>query len=253
VNIGTLLIVAYYSYYGLIIKAALVILIYVLLLHLSRPIKVGLIWNKPAFVKLLKVGIPIFGLAYIQSIASTADKLFLLKYSSITDVGLYSFGFYALSVFTLFSASIASYIYPRMTYNYGQNNDKLILWTYAKKITLILFLIQIPLAIIGYYIIPVIITVYFPNYILSIVTMQILLFAGVFKGSVIGVNALWSMKSWKYLTIYQILFSLLLVILPYSGIQFASNKLEGVSFGILVACVLNLISGISLTYIATHK
>lgn len=253
VNIGTLIIVAYYSYYGLIIKAVLVILIYVILLHVSRPIKVGLIWNKPAFVKLLKVGLPIFGLAYIQSIASTADKILLLKYSSLTDVGLYSFGFYALSVFTLFSTSIASYIYPRMTYSYGQNNDKLILWSYARKITIILFLLQIPLATIGYFIIPIIITAYFPDYILSTVTMQILLFAGVFKGSVVGVNALWSMKSWKYMTIYQILFSFLLVILPYLGIQFASDKLVGVSVGILVACALNLISGISLTFIATHK
>jgi O-antigen/teichoic acid export membrane protein len=253
IKIASVVIIAYYSYYGLIIRAVLVIFIFVILLHFTRPIKVRLIWNNASFLKLLKVGLPIFGLAYIQLIASTADRVLLLSYSGLTDVGLYSFGFNALNLFSLFSISIANYIYPRMTHSYGKNNNKHILWLYVKKITLLLFLIQMPLAIIGYYIIPLAITAFFPSYILSTVTMQILLFAGVFKGSVIGANALWSMKSWKYMIIYQIIFSILLVILPYLGIQLISNKLVGVSLGILVAYAINLISGISITYIATHK
>lgn len=253
VNLATIVLVAYYSYYGLIIKAILVLLIYVLFLHFSRPIKVGLIWDKSAFLKLLKVGLPIFGLAYVVSIASTADKILLLKYSDLTDVGLYSFGFYGLSIFTLFSASIASYIYPRMTYNYGQNNDKLVIWRYAKKITILLVVIQLPLAILGYYVIPLAINAYFPNYILSISTMQILLFAGVFKGSVIGVNAIWSIKSWNHMIIYQVTYSIFLIALAYLGIQLFTNKIEGVSYGILAANALNLFSGLILTYKATHE
>ena len=253
VNLSTLILVVYYSYYGMIIKAVLVIFIYVLLLHFTRPIKVGLLWNKVVLFKLLKVGLPIFGLAYFASVSSTADKLWLLKYSGLTDVGLYSFGFGAFNIFSLFSLSVASYIYPRMTYNYGKNNDKTILWQYVKKITLILFFIQIPFAILGFYLIPIVVAAYFPKYILSISITQILLVAGVFRGSVVGVNALWSMKNWKYMIIYQVSFSLLLVCLPYIGIQLISNKLEGVACGVLFACFLNLISGISLTYFATHE
>lgn len=253
VNLATLIFVVYFAFFGLLIKAVLVILTYVLFLHFSRPIKVGLIWNNSAFIKLIKVGLPIFALVYLDSLSSTIDKLLLLRYSNMTDVGLYSFGFNALSVFSLFSASIASYIYPRMTYSYGQNNDKLILWRYVKKITLILFLIQIPLAILGYYIIPLAINAFFPNYILSINTMQILIFAGVFKGSVIGVNALWSIKDWKYMIIYQLVYSALLISLSYTGIRLYPNKIEGISYGILLANVINLISGIYLTYLATHK
>lgn len=100
---------------------------------------------------------------------------------------------------------------------------------------------------------PIVVTAYFPKYVLSISIMQILLVAGIFRGSVVGVNALWSIKNWKYMIICQVSFSLLLVCLPYIGIQLIANKLEGVACGVLCACFLNLISGISLTYFATHE
>ncbi len=253
VNLVTLVLVVYYSYYGLIIKAVLVLLIYVILLHILRPIKVGLSWDKKSLIKLLKIGLPIFGLAYVESVSSTVDKLLLLKYSDLANVGLYTFGFYSLTTFTLFSSSVASYIYPRMSYNYGKNNDKLLLWKYSKKITIILISIQLPLAIFGYYAVPVIVENFFPKYVQSILVMQILLFAGVFRGSVVGVNALWSLKSWKYMIIYQVFFSVLLIILPFIGINLFPDKIEGVAYGVCLAHFINLMSGITLTYIATHK
>lgn len=253
VNIATLLFVVYFSYYGMVIKAVTVSLVYVFLLHIYRPIKVGLVWNKAAFFKLVKVGLPIFSLAYIESIASTADRLLIIKYSTVTDVGLYSFGFYALSSFTIFPSSIASYIYPKMTYNYGKTHDKMIMWRYVKKVTVILLLVLTPLAVIGYFVCPILIDYFFPDYAASSHIMQILLFAGVFSGAVIGVNALWSMKMWKYMIIYQLLFSILLIVCPFVGIHLFEDKLAGISYGILIAHLINFISGISLTYFATHS
>lgn len=252
-NLSSLILVIYFSYYGMIIKAVIVIIIYVLLLHITRPIKVNLIWNNVALIKLLKVGLPIFGLVTLESFSSTADKIWLLKYSDLTNLGLYSFAFYGLNAFILFSSSVASYVYPKMTYSYGKNSDILILWDYVKKITLILFVFQIIIAVVGYYFIPLIIEHFFPAYILSTTTMQILLFAGVFKGSVIGVNALWSIKSWKYMILYQIVYSVMLFAFTYLGIQLLPNKIEGVAYGILLANVLNLFSGLFLTYFATHR
>lgn len=252
VNILTLVLVIYYSYYGLIAKAVVVSAVYVFLLHVFRPVKVGLIWDKEMFIKLIKVGLPIFSLAFVESIASTADRLWIIKYATITDVGYYSFGYYALSSFTIFPTSIASYIYPKMTYNYGKTEDKLIMWKYVKKVTVVLFLILTPIAIVGYFVCPYLIEQFFPNYAASISIMQIFLFAGVFSGAVIGVNALWSMKMWRYMAIYQLFLSASLVVFPFIGIQLFSNKLEGVSYGVLMAYAVNFFSGITLTYLATH-
>ncbi|MEO6305840.1 MAG: oligosaccharide flippase family protein [Bacteroidia bacterium] len=252
-NIVTLIFVFYYTYYGLVLKAITVSLIYVTLMHFTRPIKVGLLWNKEAFYKLIKVGLPIFALSYLEAIAGTTDKMLLLKYSNLENLGIYSFGFYALSSFSIFPSSIASYIYPKMTYNYGKTNDKLIMWKYAKKITLILLAVLTPIAILGYLICPILIERFFPAYLASAPIMQILLFAGVFSGSVIGVNALWSMKSWKYLITYQLIFCILLVGGPFIGLQLFENKLEGISYGLLIGHFINLFSGITFTYLATHK
>ncbi|MGE5499902.1 MAG: lipopolysaccharide biosynthesis protein [Syntrophothermus sp.] len=253
VNILTLFFVAYYSFYGMLIKAVIVAANYVFLLHLTRPIKVKLIWKNSAIIRLLKIGLPIWGLVYLDSFSSTVDKLWLLKYTDFTNVGLYSFGLYTLTTFSLLSQSIASYIYPRMTYNYGKNNDKRILWNYVKSITKVLFIGQMGLAVLGYFVIPHLVAAYFPNYILSISAMQILLFAGVFKGSVIGVNALWSIKDWKYMITYQVIYSVLLIGLPFIGIHLMANKIIGVAFGVLSANFLNLISGLYLTYKATSE
>jgi len=251
-NIISLLFVFYYSFYGLIIKAITVASIYVGLLLIYRPIKVGLYWNKKTLLDLLKVGLPIFLLSYVQSIALTADKLWILHYSDLEDVGLYSFGYYAFSSFSLFAYSVASYVYPKMTFQYGKNNNKLELWKYVKKITLILIIIQIPLAISGYYFIPLVISTFFPSYIQSIPVMQILIFAGLFSGCVLGVNVLWSMMIWKYMVLYQIIYILLLATFPFFGVLILSNVIIGVAFGTLAANLINFFVGMYITYLALH-
>ena len=252
-NLLTLILVFYYTYYGLILKAILVALVYVFLMHLARPIKVGLLWNKEAFYKLLKVGLPIFILSYVEAIAGTTDKMLLLKYTNLEQLGLYSFGFYALSSFSIFPSSIASYIYPKMTYDYGKTNDKLIMWRYVKKITIILLFLLLPIAIIGYFLCPILIQNFFPSYNESARIMQILLFAGAFNGCVIGVNALWSMKAWKYIIVYQLFLSLFLFLMPVITLNLFSNKLQGIAYGVLIAHFISFIFGILVTYIATNK
>lgn len=252
VNLITILLVFYFSYYGMLLKAVLVIVLFVVLLHLQRPIKVQLKWDKKVFLKLFKVGFPIFILAYAESLALTFDKLMLIKFTDLKNLGFYSFALYALVFSTLFSNSIASYIYPKMSFQYGKDKNKLILWQYVKKITVLLLIIQIPLFVVGYFVIPKVVTDFFPNYIQSIVPMQILLFAGIMKGSVIGVNVIWSMKKWKYMIIYQASYSVLVVGFIYLFVHLYSNKIVGVSFGLMYANIVNLLVGVFLSYKATH-
>lgn len=252
-NILTIALVFYYGFYGMVAKAVIVILIYVIILAIYRPIKVKLRWDKEIFINLLKVGMPIFMLAYIETFALTVDKIFLLKYSNLESVGIYSFAFYAFAFTTLFSTSLASYIYPKLTYKYGETKDKLILWSYVKKITILLLSVQLPFAIIGMYIIPFGIENYFPNYAESVMPMQILLLAGVCKGSTIGANVLWSIKKWKYMITYQVLYSVLFIILTYLCVNIFENKILGIAVGVLLANAINLFNAVILSYKGTHE
>jgi O-antigen/teichoic acid export membrane protein len=253
VNLLTLVLVFYFSYYGWVLKSVIVSLVYVTFMHFLRPFKVKFLWDKASLNKLMSVGLPIFGLAYIESLASTIDRLLLLKYTDLKTLGIYSFGFYVFTSFSILPSSIASYIYPKMTYNFSKTGDRLIIWGYVRKITLLLFTILLPIAIVGYFLCPILIDYFFPAYKDSIHLMQIFLFAAVFSGSVIGVNALWSLKDWKHMIIYQVSFGGLLLLCPIIGFYISTDKVSGVALGVLAAHMINLISGLYITYRATHK
>lgn len=252
-NFVTIALVFYYGFYGLVLKAVSVIFIYVIVLAFYRPIKVHFVWKKKIFIKLLKVGLPIFALAYVEVFALTLDKVFLLRYTNLQSVGIYSFAFYAFAFTTLFSNSLASYIYPKLTYKYGETKNKLILWQYVKRLTTILLIIQIPFVLVGLYVIPLMVNHYFPQYVLSIIPMQLLLVAGVLKGATIGSNVMWSIKKWKYMIIYQVAYASAFIVFIYMFVNIFENKIIGVSAAVAVANLLNLINCCYLSYKATNS
>ena len=252
-SIFSLLLVVYFAYSGMIVRSIVILFVSVLQLHIFRPIKVGFLWDKMIFLKLLKTGIPIFALAYLEATALTSDKVWLTKFSTISNVGLYTFSLYALNLFMTFATSVANYIYPRMTFEYGKTGSKMQLWKQVKKITFVLASLQLPFVIVGFFIIPIAINRFFPNYSLSAEVMQLLIIAGYFKGCVVGVNAVWSMKSWKHMILYQTSYAGMLVMFSFVGVYFFDNKIIGAASGILLANLLNLFWGMYITYLATHS
>lgn len=253
INLLSIIIIIYFAYYGLIIKSAIVSVLYTFHLFIARPINVGFIIDKNSLIKILKTGLPIWGLSYIESLASTFDKILLLKFSDLSSVGLYSFALYGYSLFLVLSITISKYISPRMSYKYGLNNDKKILWNYFKKITFFITIAQLLLVLVALSVLPYFTSSFFPQYKESIKAMQILVCAGMFKGSIIGVNVLISIKALKYLSLYQLIYSILLLISPLIGIKLFENPIIGVSYGLLFANILNFVSGYYLTYIAIGK
>lgn len=253
VNLITIALIVYFYYYGLVAKSILVIFIYLVFLHIHRPFKVGLNFDRQIFTKLLKVGMPIFALSYIQAAAISFDRVLLIKYTDTASVGIYSFAYLAFSSITMFSGSIASYIYPTMSENFAKNNDSVQLWNYLRKNMVYVFFGLLGIAILGAMVVPYLIEVFFPAYVDSIAVIRILFFAGVLNGSVIGVNVLLSMKKWRLIVIYHTVFSILLVGCPFVAMHISNNKMVGIAYGVLIANLINLISGYFLVYFATVK
>jgi O-antigen/teichoic acid export membrane protein len=54
VNFITLFLIVYYLYYGILLKAVIVVFVYDILLDINRPIKVKFYWNKDVFKKISK-------------------------------------------------------------------------------------------------------------------------------------------------------------------------------------------------------
>jgi len=253
VNFLTIGLIVYYSFFGLIFKSVLVIIFYVVLLHFHRPYKVTVKFNLKSWLELVKVGLPIFLLSYIQGSALSFDRILLIKYTNLKDVGIYTFAYLAFSSVTLLSSSVASYIYPTMSHMYAENGSKKQLWKYLKRNITYIFLGLFGLAIMGTIITPYVINIFFNQYSSSVPVMQILFFAGAFNGGVIGVNVLLSMKKWKYILFYHLFFASLLIICPLIFMNLYETKILGIACGVLVANIINFISAYSLVYLALLK
>ena len=156
----------------------------------------------------------------------------------------------AYSSFKSIPLSLANYIYPKMTFNFGSTNDRMQLINQAFKVNITIFFIMLPIALLGFFILPFIIQHFFPKYVQGIEAAQILLFAAVLAGSTTGVNAIWSMKIWKYMVPIQLLGSMMNVITIYTGITIINNPLVGVSVGVLSSQILYVIITNSFLYLS---
>jgi O-antigen/teichoic acid export membrane protein len=251
--VGLLPLVFYLGYGGMLGRFVLVAGLSLWLMHRVRPISVTPSWSKDSFFLLLKTGIPIFATDYAVTCAGTVDRLALLKFGGVEQVGFYALALYAYSAFQVVPQSIAHYIYPRMSHHYGRTKNPRVLWGMAWKVTLIVVGAMIPIAIVGWFLLPVGVKVLFPKYITGTHAAQIALFSAVASGAAIGANALTSLKAWGHLLSCQLICAGLLVAGPFVGIHLFSSPLNGVAYGMLGANLLGAVLALSITFDATHR
>ena len=252
-NVISLVLIYYYGYYGLISKVVIVQLIYVAVLHYNRPFKVAAKWNTKHFVNIVKVGFPIYILAFGQSFSASFDRLWLLRISDNNMLGYYAFAFYGLTGITILQTAISGYIYPKLTYAFGQSHDELQQWVYFKKITALMFAILLPICIIGCLLMPFLMEHLFPKYMPALPAFRILLLAAVFLGSNIGINIVMSMKKWKYILQYQSLSIVLPLVFIVAFPFLITDKLIAISSAVLTAYLLIFVAICIIAYRATHE
>jgi O-antigen/teichoic acid export membrane protein len=245
-------VVFFFGFEGMLIRVVVLSLAAVAFLHAVRPMRVKLTWNWPALSELLKTGFPIFVLSYVESTSGTFDRVFLLQRAGVEQVGYYSLGMMTQQAMMVIPASVAIYVYPRMTYALAKEDDLLALWERAWKSTAAVFAIMLPLAICAVVALGWLVPTLFPKYVPGIPAAQILVFASLFSGALIGVNALWSMKAWTHMVTYQLSAGGMRALGPFIGISLHSDPLSGVAWGTLGAFLGQLVLSIILTHHATH-
>jgi O-antigen/teichoic acid export membrane protein len=251
--LATLPMLALWKYEGMLARSVLVIAATVGMMHMVRPIRVPTTWNWGAFRLLMTTGLPIFALSYLESATGTTDRVVLLKWGGVESVGYYSLALMVQGAVSMIPVSLASYIYPRMTFSYGQDKDRLALWRTALRTTVALLAVMAPLVVVGWFLLPILVIHFFPKYEPGILAAQITLLAGLFSGGTIGSNAIWSLKAWSYMTAYQVIGSALRVLGPLAGAWIAQDALAGVASGLLGAHVILFALSLFMTYRVTHK
>ncbi len=251
-SIGTIPMVYFYHYNGMLMRTVLISGIVVALLHLYRPMKVKSGFDLGALKVLLKTGMPIFALDYMRNSAATLDRLVLLKIGGVKDVGLYALANMATQAIAVLPNALSTYTYPRGTYKFGRDNDSRALWGFVVKFLVLAAVVTTPAVLCGWVVLPWFVSVFAPKYVEGIQAARIVLIVGVFDCSLVVVQALWSMKAWRLMTAYQALSSVTYAFGPVTGCLIVGPSLEGVAWGMVAGSLARGLFALGLTYYGTH-
>lgn len=238
---------------GMLLRYVLIGGLSLYLMHRARPIAVAPSWSMDSLRLLFKTGIPIFTTDYITNCAGTLDKVALLRFGGVDQVGLYALAISSYMAFQVIPQSIAHYIYPRMSHHYGRTNDPKVLWAMAWKTAIIVLGSMLPIAVLGCWLLPTAVKLLFPKYIAGTHAAEIALFTAVAYGVTMSANALSSLKAWSHLFAFQFSYAGLLAVAPFVGVRLSSSPLNGVAYGMLMANLLSAILAMGITFAATHR
>lgn len=248
----SLFFVYYQNYYGLIIYYVLCEISLTLLMHSVRPVVVKPKFNIIYLKKLVKVGLPIFSMGYLQQISKSFSRLLLIYSGGTISVGLYAPATAISNAIIMLPNILSQYMYPKMSFIYGKTKDTILLWNLVKKITISFLIISSIIAIPMWYIIPYIIEDFFPKYSNGILPAQLSLISVVFSGTMISTNSLYSIKAYKEMLIITITKLLAFFGFPFICIYFY-EPLIGVALGNVFASILTFIISLWIMYVVLFK
>lgn len=206
------------------------------LLIFYRPFKIKSQFNYSIYKETIKVGFPMLTLNFIRNIPDTFPKILIVFFISTTALGITAPANAALMAFGVLPAAFAKYIYPKMTYQFGKDNDRNKLWGKVIEISRY-FLVLGLIGLLSLLIIPMAIRSYFPNYIEAIGITMIAVGIGFLRMYSIFFNVFNTLKSYKEQFKVAVTRVVLYLLIPSSMFFYSSgNKsLLWIFFGILIA------------------
>jgi O-antigen/teichoic acid export membrane protein len=232
-----------WKYEGMLVRAVILSISLPLMLYYIRPFRVKSRFIREPLILLLKTGLPLFSFAYVQGITRTLSRVVLLSVSGVLAVGYYSPALAILTAMKLLPSVLGQYLYPQMSYQLGKGTDAALLWRWVWKSSLGLVLILTPIGIIGWFIIPWLINTYFTQYTEGIFATRLAVISGILSGAIVGFNVLFSLKSWKWLSIL----TTAKFLMNYGLMKFFAEQMkpiDGISIGLLISDFIYLFLGL---------
>ena len=111
------------SWWGLLARVALLSAAYFWLLYRGRPIRFCASFNKQAWTRLARVGLPIFIVGYLFVIFSALDQTLVVQLLGVKQLGLYTPAIQVAAGLGVLPSSISQVLYPRMCEAYGRTDS----------------------------------------------------------------------------------------------------------------------------------
>ncbi len=252
IRLLSLVLVILYGFLGLLIRELTMSFLEMLLFHLKRPLLIRPKFNLPSMFKLFKVGFPLFVVSYAFSFIDTLPRLYIINYGTLEQLGLFSPIIIILGLALLLPNAISSYMYPKMSYEYGQNQNKENVWRIVLLTAAASFVSGVPLFASVYFFAGYI-DLIFPKYSPIIPYLKLASFSLLFIGYKSGGLSFAVIKSWWIMilnTIVYLIVTLLSLIILHFYFQ---DILQVASLTLVISFAFMFIFSIYLSYRVTHN
>ncbi len=252
-NVGTLPIVFLMGYPGVPLRALLLAIVQGAATHACRPMRLPLRLDGRDIRELMAVGVPLFAAGWLIAVAGTFPKTILLWVAGPTTVGIYAPAAAMQAVIALLPASLAQYVYARMAFHLGRENDLNALWRHAWRASLGCLASVAPLVAAIVLVFPWIAARAFPSYAGAGPAVIWTSVAGAFFSSSMYSSALNSLKAWRWIGVTTGFRVAACFAIPLGFVrQWPADPLVAVSSGFCAASALTFVVGLVCTYRATH-
>lgn len=238
VNFGTVLLVYYFSIYGLIIRAVLISLIDFILKFKNKPFKLNTQFSLTHMKILLKTGLPMFATSQAVQLWLTFINNLIFSIGGAINYGLFGLSNIIQNSIGIIPRSISQMIFPKMTVSFGQGISVSVIIKSNIKPLIFQFFIMLFICVIGYFLLPVAIPLILPNYIEGIGAAQWIIFIPLVQSfSAIG-NIYATIKKMKFLFWSNVLAGIISLIYIFYTLKMFDFQLEFFAQGLLLGSFL---------------
>lgn len=170
--------VFFYGFFGLCIRAGAIALVDFCVTYYWRPIQVRPTWNRSKFRELMRVGLPMYGVANIYSLWPLLQRTIVVSLGGPKALGLFAIANMVYGAMKTVTSSMSSVIYPTMATQWGEGASlgELIMRSVKPFIVgFIVFLVAIP---IGWWLLPLFVAAFIPKYVDGVHAAQWMLIVG---------------------------------------------------------------------------
>ena len=180
VGVALTLFVWMFGYVGLLVRVSILSILGIAALFYKRPIPVQPQWDKPMFLHLVRVGLPIWLLGQLGTFFMTMDRLVLAGSPQI--LGYFTIAILVGTFVSMIPIAFTMVVYPQMAHKYGESHNATELWHMAKKGAIAASALGGVAGVFGWIIIPSFVEILLPKYIPGIAAAQWAAFIGLSTG-----------------------------------------------------------------------
>ncbi|MFN3754474.1 lipopolysaccharide biosynthesis protein [Flavobacterium sp.] len=164
VNLVSIVLVYHYLFYGLCMRAIILVMVDWYFTEKWKPIHTEARFNWKNFKELSKVGMPIYFVANVYSLWPTFQRTMILSMLGAKGLGIYALANIVQNMLSTFNGAISSISFPKMSLAYGQGKSITEVLKMPFKLIIVSILIYTFILLVGWPLLPKVVAIVLPNY-----------------------------------------------------------------------------------------